>query len=54
MILASLPNKTLIGVSEAEVIRSRSKYIVRFLRSLCRHEPLYESEEVQTFLNEAS
>lgn len=41
IILAALPSKTLIGVSEEDVIRSRSKYIVRFLRSLCRHDPLY-------------
>ena len=42
-----------MGTSEEDLIHNRCKYIVRFMRSLCRHEALYNSDEVQLFLNEA-
>ena len=42
-----------MGTSEEDLIFNRSKYIVRFIRSLSRHEALYYSDEVQLFLNEA-
>ena len=51
ILFATLPNKTLIGVSEAELIRRRSRYISRFLRTLSTHESIYYSQESQTFLN---
>ena len=33
-------------------MHNRSRYIVRFMRSLCQKMEIYESEEVQYFLNE--
>ena len=45
-----LPNKTLIGSSEEEVIRSRSKYLAHFWRALTAYEQIYYSEEVQLFI----
>ncbi len=44
LLLTALPNKTLIGVSEEDLIRGRCKYIIRFLGSLSRHEALYSSD----------
>jgi len=44
IMLATLPNKTLIGVSEAELIRKRSQYISRFLRTVSTYESIYYSQ----------
>lgn len=46
-----LPNKTLIGSSDEEIIRSRSKYLAHFWRGLTSYEQIYYSEEVQLFIN---
>lgn len=43
VILGALPSKTLMGVSEDDLIRSRGKYIIRFLRSLCKFESVLDS-----------
>ena len=43
VILPTLPSKTLIGSSEDELIRSRSKYINHFWRGLGGWEQIYYS-----------
>ena len=44
ILMAALPSKTLIGISEEDLICNRVKYIIRFLRSISRHEDIYNSD----------
>lgn len=41
VIVAALPSKTLMGVAEDDLVRSRGKFIIRFLRSLCKLKALF-------------
>ena len=52
LFIPTLPNKTLIGSSEEEVIRSRVKYILHFWRKLSCFDKVYYSDEVKLFMND--
>ena len=50
--LPVMPSKTLLGASEEQVIRSRTKYIHHFWRKVSFHERVYYSEEVALFMDD--
>lgn len=47
-----MPSKTLMGSSEEQVIRSRTKYILHFWRQLSFYDRVYYSEEVAIFMDD--